>query len=92
MIVKILGILDILVAMLFWLSTFFHIIPSSIIIFFAICLLAKGLFFVILEHIASAFDIIVAILMFVSLSHSIPSLIIFLITFLLLQKGVLSLV
>lgn len=91
MIVKILGILDIITALLFWLSAIFHVIPSSLILFLAFILLAKGIFFVISEHVASIIDILIAAVMFLSLSFQIPQMIVIIITLILLQKGVFSL-
>jgi len=91
MIIKFLGILDILAAILFWLFGFFHIIPESIITFFALYLLAKGIFFVISLDIASFLDIFAAILILLSLVIIMPKIIIILITLYLIQKGVMSL-
>lgn len=90
MIVKILGTLDILAAIIFWLFGMFHIIPSSIILIIAFYLLVKGIIFVISLDIASVLDIIVSVLIFVSLSFTLPKIIIFLISLFLLQKGILS--
>jgi len=91
MIVKILGILDILAAILFWLSAIFHIIPSSLILLFAFILLAKGIFFLISEHFASVIDVFIALIMFASLSFHIPQVIVIVLSLILLQKGVASL-
>ncbi|MBM3233659.1 hypothetical protein FJZ19_01045 [Candidatus Pacearchaeota archaeon] len=91
MIIKFLGILDIITAILFWLSGFFHIIPESIMTIFALYLLAKGIFFVISLDIASFIDILIAILIFLSFIVVFPKAIIFLITFYLIQKGIFSL-
>ena len=91
MIVKILGILDIIAAILFWLFGMFHIVPSSIILIIAFYLLIKGIIFVISLDAASIIDIVVSILMFISLNFNFPKVIIFLIAFFLLQKGIISL-
>lgn len=91
MIVKILGVLDILSAMAFWLFAFFHIIPESLITIIAFYLLVKGIIFLISLDVASALDIIVSVLMFVSLTFALPNIVVFLISLYLLQKGVLSL-
>jgi hypothetical protein len=91
MIVKILGIIDLLTAILFWLFGIFHIIPPSVIVFLAFILLIKGLIFVISEHIASALDIAIAAVMFITVSFTIPNVFIFIAAILLIQKGVVSL-
>ncbi len=91
MIVKVLGIIDILAAVLFWLFAFFNIIPSTIVLILAIILLAKGLIFIISDHFASILDILSAILIFISLSFPMPKIITIIITIYLLQKGILSL-
>jgi hypothetical protein len=91
MIIKILGILDIIAAILFWLFGFFYIIPQSVIMIVAFYLLIKGIIFIISLDVASILDIIVSILIFVSLNFTLPKVVIFLIALFLLQKGVLSL-
>lgn len=91
MILKILGIMDILAALSFWAFSIFHIIPSSVILIFAVYILVKGIIFLISEHIASVFDILIAFVMFLSLSVSIPQIIVILLTLILIQKGAFSL-
>ena len=90
MIVKILGVFDLISAAIFWLYFFFHI-GSSIIIFPAIYLIIKGALFLISLDIPSVIDIIVGILILISLNFSLPIFIGVLIILYLLQKGVLSL-
>ena len=92
MIVKILGALDILSAILFWLFGMFHIVPSVIITLIAFYLLIKGLFFLISLDFASILDIIVAIIMFISIGFVMPNIIIFLVALFLLQKGIFSII
>jgi hypothetical protein len=91
MIVKILGILDILSAVLFWLFGLFHIIPSSVILIIAFYLLIKGIIFLISLDTASILDVIVSIILFISLSFVLPNIIVFLVAFYLIQKGIFSL-
>lgn len=91
MILKILGILDILAAVFFWLGGMFHVIPGGIITILATYLLVKGLIFVISDHIASVMDILIAGAMFLSLAVDLPRVIVFIVTLLLLQKGIFSL-
>jgi hypothetical protein len=90
MILKILGILDILAAIFFWLFAVFHIIPTIIILISAFYLLAKGIIFVISRDVASILDIITSITFFISLSFQFPLIIVFLITLYLIQKGIFS--
>lgn len=91
MILKLLGILDVITAILFWLFAIFGIIPSSLILVLALVLLSKGIFFLISEHFASVVDIIIAAVMFLSISFHIPQVIAIILTLILLQKGVISL-
>lgn len=91
MIIKILGILDILTALLFWLSAFFHIIPEKILLIVAFYLLAKGIFFIISRDIASILDVISAGIIFISLNFTLPAIVVILVALFLLQKGILSL-
>ena len=91
MIIKILGILDIFVGIVFWLFGVFGIIPKSFILLIGIILLVKGLMFSIKPNITSILDVISAILILSSTSITLPFIIIFLVSLFLLQKGVFSL-
>ena len=91
MIVKILGILDIFIAVIFWLFGIFHIIPSNLVLFLGIILLVKGLIFVFNLNITSILDIIAAVLIILATSITMPTIVIALVTLFLLQKGVFSL-
>lgn len=91
MIIKILGILDIIAAILFWIFGMFHIIPSNIILIIAFYLLIKGIIFIISLDVASILDVIVSILIFISINFMLPKVAVFLISLYLIQKGVLSL-
>ncbi|MEI6058345.1 MAG: hypothetical protein WCP89_01100 [archaeon] len=90
MIVKILGIIDILAAATFWMYSFFHIFPASFIMILALFLIAKGAAFVISDHFASIGDIIAGVLIFVSIDLAMPAFIVIIITLYVLQKGVFS--
>lgn len=92
MIVKILGILDILSGILFWLNGFFHLFPDTFMMLIALYLIIKGLIFVISKDIASILDIISGLVIYFSLTYVIPGFVIIIVTFFLLQKGVFSLV
>ena len=91
MIIKILGVLDIITAALFWIFSFFGIIPESFILVSAIYLITKGIIFVISDHFASVADIIAGIAIFASLSFAMPAFVIIIITLYLAQKGIFSL-
>ncbi|MBU1136571.1 MAG: hypothetical protein ABIG37_01635 [Nanoarchaeota archaeon] len=91
MILKILGSLDILTAVIFWLFAIFGIFPSYIVTIPAVYLLIKGIFFLISQDIASIIDVFCAILIFASFSFALPKFLIILITLFLIQKGIFSL-
>jgi len=91
MIVKFLGVIDIIAALIFWVFGIFHILPSSLVLVFAFVLLAKGIFFIISEHFASVLDVVISIVMFLSVSFNLPKFIIIIFAFLLIQKGIISL-
>jgi hypothetical protein len=91
-IVKILGIADIIAAIIFWGFGMFHIFPKTLVMFFAFYLLIKGVVFLISADIASILDVSCAILMFIALNMGMPKLLIIIITLFLLQKGLFSLV
>jgi hypothetical protein len=91
MIVKILGILDIFVAIVFWLFGMFHIIPSQFILLLGMILLVKGLIFITGLSITSFLDILSGILILTATAITMPNLVIVLITLFLLQKGFFSL-
>jgi len=91
MIVKILGILDISTAVLFWLFTSYNFIPQSVLAFFAVILLIKGISFLIAKDIVSLLDVLSSFVILASLNFNIPTFISTLVVFYLLQKGIFSL-
>jgi len=91
MIVKILGLLDIISALSFWLFALFHIIPQTLILIIAFYLLIKGAIFLISKDIASILDIICAGIIFLALNSGIPKFVAILVSLFLLQKGIFSL-
>jgi hypothetical protein len=92
MIIKILGLLDILSAFSFWLFAFFGFPPKSLIMLFAFYLLVKGVIFLISADIASILDIISAGIIFLSFSFALPKFLVILVTLFLIQKGIFSLI
>ena len=91
MIIKLLGVLDIFIAILFWLFGVFGAIPSKFILFLGMILLIKGIIFITGLSITSFLDIFSAILILISTATKLPILVIALITLFLLQKGIFSL-
>jgi hypothetical protein len=92
MIVKLLGIIDILAAILFWIFGFFGLIPKTWIMLFAFYLLIKGAVFLISADVASILDIIVAMIMFLATSFPLPKAVYFIVVIFLLQKGFFSVI
>ena len=91
MLVKILGVFDLLAAGLLFALSFSLSIPHSIIIFFIIILFAKGAF-ILTKSIASAFDLFAAVILLLSLYFTIPKIVLIIAAILLLQKGFLSVI
>jgi hypothetical protein len=91
-IIVLLGIADILSAILFWLSSFFHFIPSNWILIIAFYLLVKGSIFLISKDFASILDIIAAVIMFISFNFTFPAIVYIIVSLYLLQKGIFSLI
>ena len=92
MIVKLLGILDLLSAMLFFLFAYLNWISGTLIVVVALYLILKGAVFVLLaKSIISGLDVIAGIIIFVSLDIIFPQLVILIVVLYLLQKGVFSL-
>jgi len=92
MILIILGAIDILIALLFFLSTMVSFIPQEILLFFGLYLIAKGVVFASLGDKISIIDIICGIILIIAVSLTIPKLIVFAVVIYLLQKGAFSLV
>jgi hypothetical protein len=92
MIVKLLGILDLLSAGLFFLFAFLNWIPGVFIIPVALYLIFKGMAFVLLSnYIISGLDVVAGIIIFISLDIVFPPVLILIVVVYLLQKGVFSL-
>ncbi|PIN77162.1 hypothetical protein COV15_02880 [Candidatus Woesearchaeota archaeon CG10_big_fil_rev_8_21_14_0_10_34_12] len=88
--IKILGILDILAAILFTIS-FFLKIPTLIMLIIVFYLVIKGVFFLMFLDLASILDLIAGILIFLSLNTQLSIILNVLIIIFLVQKGVFSL-
>jgi len=90
MLVKLLGILDIFIAVCFWLFGIFGLFPDKFIMILGFLLLIKGLVFVIGFSVMSFLDIIVGILIIIATSVEMPYAAIIIIALFLLQKGIFS--
>jgi len=91
MIIKIFGVLDLIAAVIFGLSYYFHFIPRTMIFVIAGYLIVKGAIFLFSKDIASVIDIgcglIILLSVFLNISH-----LVFIITLIFLaQKGLFSL-
>jgi hypothetical protein len=91
MIVKVLGIFDIFVGIVFWIFGMFHILPESLVFILGLFLLAKGIAFATNLNITSILDIISAIIIISATSVIMPQIMIILVALFLLQKGIFSL-
>ena len=92
MIIKILGVLDIFVGLVFWIYGIFHINSLSGLIFIlGLFLLFKGIIFITGLSITSFLDIISAIIIISSSGIELPRIIVIIISLFLVQKGVFSL-
>jgi hypothetical protein len=93
MIIKILGILDIFIAIIFWTFGVFRLeFLSAMIFVLGIILLIKGLVFITGLSFASAFDMISALVIIFSASIVMPRIVVIIVSLFLLQKGVISLI
>jgi len=91
MIVKILGVLDIFIAVFFWLFGILHILPEKFIFTLGLILIIKGLLFVIHLNFVSILDVVVGGLIMLSTIWAFPYAMTIIITLFLLQKGIFSL-
>ena len=96
MLLKLLGIFDIIAALAFFINNNLDKanswFPNGIVIILAIYILLKGLIFVIILDFVSLIDIICAIIIFISLLTPINAVITFLVVIFLIQKGIISLI
>jgi len=91
MIIKIFGVLDLISALIFGLSYYFHFIPKTMMFFISGYLIIKGAIFLFSKDIASFIDVgcglVLLFSVFLNISH-----IVFIITIIFLaQKGIFSL-
>ena len=91
MLVKILGVLDLIVAGILFALSFQIGIPRGIIIFFIVILFLKGAF-ILTKSIASGFDLFAAIILLLSFYFVIPRILLVIVAILILQKGFFSVI
>lgn len=91
MIVKILGTLDILVALSFWVFGIFHIsVMAGFILALGFFLLIKGIAFATTLNITSIIDVICALIIMAATSIVMPKVVVIIVSLFLLQKGIFS--
>lgn len=92
-ILKILGILDLLVASCYWIFGIFHVLPGTFILVLGFYLLLKGIVFAAMSlNIVSIIDVIVALLIMASVSIVMPKVIVIILSLYLVQKGIFSMI
>lgn len=93
-VIKILGVLDIIIALFFWIFGIFrlqnNVFMSGFIMILGFYLLVKGVAFIISADIASIFDIISGLIIIAATSIIMPKLIVIIVALYLLQKGIFS--
>lgn len=91
MIVKVLGALDIFVALVFWIFGIFHLgFLSGFVLILGFFLLVKGVAFAISLNAVSVLDIVSALIIISATSFVLPKIIVIIVALFLLQKGVFS--
>jgi hypothetical protein len=91
MIVKLLGALDLFIALCFWVFGVFHLnFLGSFILILGFFLLIKGIVFATTLNIVSIIDIVCALIILGSVSMTMPIFIVIIVSLFLVQKGVFS--
>ena len=85
------GILDIIVAIIFFISAKTSFIPVAIIWVIGLYLIIKGIGFAFLLDVASILDVIAGIIIIIALFVTIHPIIFYIVIIFLLQKGIFSL-
>jgi len=91
MLVKLLGFLDVFIAVCFWLFGILNLFPGRFIMILGFILLIKGLIFIIGFSAVSILDVIFGILIAVAPSVALPKWIVIIISLFIVQKGIFSL-
>ena len=91
MFMKILGVIDLIIAVLFSINGFyFKFLPSNILLIMALYLIIKGLIFVLSADVASALDIVCGLIILSAILFTIPKALIVIVVFYLIQKAIFS--
>jgi len=90
MLVKVLGLIDFVVAGLFIMMSWKIGVPDTILMVFAIIMFAKSIF-IFFGDIASGFDLISGIVLILAMNYNLPIFLFMIVGFLELQKGFFSL-
>jgi len=90
MLVKLLGIIDFIAAILLFLLIWNFSAPESLIWIFGTIILIKGIAFAITRDIASVLDIYSGIIILLTLAYNVPTIYLMLGCFFLLQKSIMS--
>jgi len=90
MVVKLLGTLDLIAALLFFLSAIFSIVPQSWVVVIGLYVLVKGIIFAISKDYASFIDIASGTVILLSINFPIHIVIVVIVCLYLVQKGVVS--
>jgi hypothetical protein len=88
MIVKILGVLDVIASLMLLIAGLGFQLPLIVALFFSILLIIKGILFI--TSFASWFDILGGILLLISIWLNLPGIILIIVFVLIFQKGILS--
>jgi len=91
MLVKILGILDIFIAIVFWLFGILNLFPNKFILILGFILLIKGLVSIFGWSIASFFDVVCGVIIIIASSVAMPKVLVIILVLVLLEKGIISL-
>jgi len=92
MIIKVLGIFDVFIGLVFWMFGIFNIVSlSSFVLLLGLFLLVKGVVFFVGLSLASLLDIISSIFIIIGSTVGISSMFVVIVSLFLLQKGIFSL-
>jgi len=92
MLLKLLGVIDILSAIVFWLFYNLNVLPLVLVLILGVFLMLKGIYFSTLsKSVSSALDILVGLVVVSFSTIGLPVILVLLLSLYLLQKGVVSL-
>jgi len=91
MIVKILGLLDIFVGLLFWIMGVFNVNSlHGLVLILGLFLLVKGVAFAVTLDVISVLDIVMGLIVIAGSSFEMPIFIVVIVSLFLIQKGIFS--